>query len=304
METYLDCIPCFVRQALDAVRFVTDDEAVQAEVLRKVLRAASEMDMRMAPPAMGQKIHRLIRQCTGQGDPYREVKDRFNRFAMALYPDLTLRVARSSDPLATAVRLAIAGNVIDFGVNSTLTEADVRGVIERAMSAPLRGSVDELRDAAAEARDILFLADNAGEIVFDRVLIETLPTEKITVVVKAQPVINDATIQDARAAGLTDRVAVMDNGSDAPGTLLGECSETFRRRFHQADMVIAKGQGNYETLSDAERSVFFILMAKCPVIAGHLGCEQGSLIIQRTAASPPAIRPVGAAAGPDSETEQ
>lgn len=286
-----------MRQTLDAVRFVTDDEAVHAEVLRKVLHAASEMDMRMAPPAMGQQIHRLIRQCTGQGDPYRRVKDHFNRFAMDLYPDLMVRVERSSDPLATAVRLAIAGNVIDFGVNSTLSESALRETIERAMTDPLRGSVDGLRDAAAEADDILYLADNAGEIVFDRVLIETLPTEKITVVVKAQPVINDATIEDARAAGLTDRVAVMDNGSDAPGTLLGECSETFRRRFREADMVIAKGQGNYETLSEAARPVFFILMAKCPVIAGHLGCEQGSLIVQRTAPSP-------AAAGPDSDTKR
>ena len=287
-----------MRQTLDAVRFVTDDEAIQAEVLRKVLHAASEMDMRMAPPAMGQQIHRLIRRLTGQGDPYRRVKDHFNRFAMDLYPDLMVRVERSSDPLATAVRLAIAGNVIDFGVNSTLSESTLRETIERAMTEPLRGSVDELRDAAAEANDILFLADNAGEIVFDRVLIETLPTEKVTVVVKPQPVINDATIEDARAAGLTDRVDVMDNGSDAPGTLLGECSEPFRRRFHEADMVIAKGQGNYETLSDAERPVFFILMAKCPVIAGHLGCEQGSLIIQRTAPSPPA------AEGPDSDTKR
>ena len=283
MRTYLDCIPCFVRQALDAVRFVTDDEAIQAEVLRKVLRAASEMDMRMAPPAMGQQIHRLIRRLTGQDDPYRDVKDRFNRFAMGLYPEMKARVEAAADPLAAAVRVAIAGNVIDFGVRSDLTEAAVRETIDRAMGEPICGSVDDLRGAAAEARDILFLADNAGEIVFDRVLIETLPTEKVTVVVKGRPVINDATIDDARAAGLIGRVAVIDNGSDAPGTLLDTCSDALRKRFDDADLVIAKGQGNYETLSDSEREILFLLMAKCPVIARDLGCEQGTLILRRLA---------------------
>ena len=283
MRTYLDCIPCFVRQALDAVRFVTDDEAIQAEVLRKVLRAASEMDMRMAPPAMGQQIHRLIRRLTGQDDPYRDVKDRFNRFAMGLYPEMKARVEAAADPLAAAVRVAIAGNVIDFGVRSDLTEAAVRETIDRAMGEPICGSVDDLRGAAAEARDILFLADNAGEIVFDRVLIETLPTEKVTVVVKGRPVINDATIDDARAAGLIGRVVVIDNGSDAPGTLLDTCSDALRKRFDDADLVIAKGQGNYETLSDSGREILFLLMAKCPVIARDLGCEQGTLILRRLA---------------------
>jgi uncharacterized protein with ATP-grasp and redox domains len=283
MRTYLDCIPCFVRQALDAVRFVTDDEGVHAEVLRQVLRAASEMDMRMAPPAMGQQIHRLIRRLTGRDDPYRDVKNRFNRFAMGLYPEMKARVEAAADPLAAAVRVAIAGNVIDFGVRSDLTEAAVRETIDRAMGEPICGSVDDLRDAAAEARDILFLADNAGEIVFDRVLIETLPTEKVTVVVKGRPVINDATINDARAAGLIGRVVVIDNGSDAPGTLLETCSDALRKRFDDADLVIAKGQGNYETLSDSEREILFLLMAKCPVIARDLGCEQGALILQRLA---------------------
>ena len=272
-----------MRQTLDAVRFVTDDEAIQMEVLRKVLRAASEMDMRMAPPAMGQQIHRLIRRLTGQDDPYRDVKDRFNRFAMGLYPEMKARVEAAADPLAAAVRVAIAGNVIDFGVRSDLTEAAVRETIDRAMGEPICGSVDDLRGAAAEARDILFLADNAGEIVFDRVLIETLPTEKVTVVVKGRPVINDATIDDARAAGLIGRVAVIDNGSDAPGTLLDTCSDALRKRFDDADLVIAKGQGNYETLSDAGREILFLLMAKCPVIARDLGCEQGTLILRRLA---------------------
>jgi len=285
MRTYLDCIPCIVRQALDAARFVTDDETVHAKVLRQVLRATSEMDMSLAPPAMGHEIHRLIRRLTGEADPYLAVKQRYNRLALGLYPEMKARVEEAANALEMAARLAIAGNVIDFGVASDVTESAIDETIERAMTQPLRGNVDRLRDAAAEAHDVLFLADNAGEIVFDRVLIETLPTEKVTVAVKGGPVINDAGMDDARAAGLVGRVAVIDTGSDAPGTLLETCSDAFRRRFDVAGMVIAKGQANYETLSDAGRPVFFLLMAKCAVIARDLGCEQGALILHRSDAA-------------------
>jgi len=287
MRTYLDCLPCFVRQTLEAVRFVTDDEAVHAEVLREILRAASEMDLRMAPPAMGQHIHRLIRQVTGNADPYHEVKQRFNRLALDLYPDLARRVAEADDPLETALRLAIAGNIIDFGVTADIGEQAVGETIERALRDPLLGSVDALRRAATEADDILYLADNAGEIVFDRLLIETLDQSpdaaRLAVGVKSEPVINDATAEDAETAGLAGRWEILENGSDAPGTLLESCSPAFRERFARADLVIAKGQGNYETLSEAPRPVFFVLMAKCPVIAGHLGCEVGSLVVRQGA---------------------
>jgi uncharacterized protein with ATP-grasp and redox domains len=134
---------------------------------------------------------------------------------------------------------------------------------------------------AETATSILYLADNAGEIVFDRVLIETLGPQRVTVVVKGTPVLNDALAADAEAAGLVDFVEVIDNGSDAPGTLLEDCSEATRSRFQSAGMVIAKGQGNYETVSGATRPVWFALMAKCGVIARHIGCDPGSLVLQR-----------------------
>jgi uncharacterized protein with ATP-grasp and redox domains len=139
--------------------------------------------------------------------------------------------------------------------------------------------VEQLRSDAECAQNILYLVDNAGEIAFDRLLIEQLPTEKITVVVKGKPVINDATMEDAEFVGLTDIVEVIDNGSDAPGTILETCSQNFRDRFEEADLVIAKGQGNYETLSDLDKNIFFILKAKCPVIARDIGCEIGDMIL-------------------------
>jgi uncharacterized protein with ATP-grasp and redox domains len=138
-----------------------------------------------------------------------------------------------------------------------------------------------LRRAVAGADRILYLCDNAGEIVFDRLLIEVLPSEKITAVVRGTPVINDATLEDARATGLTEVVRVMDNGSDAPGTLLETCSPAFRDCFAAADLIIAKGQGNFETLSETRgKRIFFLLKVKCPLIARDIGEPTGRLVVK------------------------
>jgi len=282
MRTYFDCIPCFLRQSLDSVRLITDDERIHEELMRQVLALACKMDLRQSPPAMAQKIHQLIRKLTGVQDPYRRIKDRFNRLALQMYPELKNRVATSADPLETAVRLAIAGNIIDFGVNSDLEESHIEIIITESLTAPLdMGVLEDFKQAAARAENILYLGDNAGEIVFDRLLIELLGCKRITLVVKAGPIINDATIEDAIDTGLSDVVKVIDNGSDAPGTILRSCSESFRRRFNEADLIVAKGQGNYETLNNVDKEVFFILRAKCPVIARHLGCEIGSLVFTK-----------------------
>jgi len=179
--------------------------------------------------------------------------------------------------------LAIAGNIIDFGVKTSLTASDLQETIAQSLNGHFNNNqIQEFRDAVRRAENILYLADNAGEIVFDRLLIERLPIEKITVVVKGTPVINDATMEDANIAGLTRIVEVIDNGSDAPGTILESCCKYFKDRFEKADLIIAKGQGNYETLSEIDKNIFFVLKAKCPVIARDLGCEVGEMILQKS----------------------
>ena len=283
MRTYFDCVPCFVRQVLDSVRMITDDEQIQEKVLREALFLGSKMDLSQSPPAMAQKIHRFIREITGVKDPYLEVKNRFNKLALQMYPELKQRVETSVAPLETAVRLAIAGNIIDFGVNSVVEQSQVEKTIAESLTEPLdKEAMEEFREATSQAEDILYLGDNSGEIVFDRLLIEQLPYEKITFAVKSGPILNDATIEDAQIVGLTDIVNVIDNGSDAPGTILESCSEAFRRRFDKSDLIIAKGQGNYETLSNIDKNIFFMLQPKCVVLARHLGCEIGSLVLTGT----------------------
>ena len=283
MRTYFDCVPCFIRQVLDSVRMTTVDERIHEKVLREALRLGSEMDLRQSPPAMAQEIHRFIRQITRVKDPYLNVKNRFNKLALQMYPDLRERIETSADPLQTAVRLAIAGNIIDFGVNSVVDEAKVEQTIAESLTEPLDVKALEMfRNATAMAKDMLYLGDNAGEIVFDRLLIEQLPYEKVTFVVKGRPILNDATMEDAEIVGLTDMVDVIDNGSDAPGTILESCSEAFCRRFEESALVIAKGQGNFETLNDLDKNIFFMLQPKCKVLAEHLGCEVGRLVLSHS----------------------
>jgi uncharacterized protein with ATP-grasp and redox domains len=283
MQVYLDCFPCFLRQTLDAVRLVTDDEAIHERVMRQVLELVCRTDAHQTPPAIGQQIHRMIRQVTGNPDPYRQRKHDSNTLALGLYSQMKNLIRGSANPLETAMRLAIAGNIIDFGLYSNIEVADVTQALDRALADGWdAGCLEEFTRAVNDARTILYIGDNAGEIVFDRLLIEELPQEKITFAVKGVPVLNDATMEDAEMTGLTNLVEVVENGSDAPGTILETCSAGFRQHFEQSDLVIAKGQGNYECLNEVDKDVFFILMAKCPVIAADLSCERGQMILRRS----------------------
>ena len=286
MKTSLDCIPCFVRQALDAARQLSAEMAFHERILRDVLRWTSAMDLNQSPPILGQRIHRHLRELTGNDDPYRQAKEDQNRMALALLPELEATVASAANPLETAIRLAMAGNVIDLGAKSAVTASHVRQSVQHALSEPFVGETNALRQAVSTAQNILYIADNAGEIVFDRLLIAQLPPAGVTLAVRGAPVINDATMADARAAGLDTLVAVIDNGSDAPGTLLDDCSEAFLQCYHRADLIIAKGQGNFETLSDAPGNIFFLFQAKCPVIAAHVGQAVGTHIMIRSNGRP------------------
>lgn len=278
MNTSLDCIPCFARQTLEAARFFTDDPQVHGQALREVLRYVADMDLTHSPPTVAQRIHRRLREIVGAEDPYRQVKDSFNRMAMEMLDDLAVQVASSDDPLMLAMRLAIAGNVIDLGVDGGIDEDDARRALGAVLDEPFYGQIETFRAEIDKAERILYLADNCGEVVFDQLLIRQLPTERVTVAVRGGPILNDATMDDARATGLCDLVEVIDNGSDAPGTILSDCSERFQDYFGRADLILAKGQGNFETLSEVDANIYFLLKVKCPVIARHIGFPVGTHI--------------------------
>ena len=201
---------------------------------------------------------------------------------LQLLPELRERIDASDDPFGLAVKLAIAGNIIDLGVGGHVAEDDLRDSVDQALEEPVHGLVEDLRRDIERAERILYLADNCGEIAFDRLLVERLPIEKVTVALRGEPILNDATMEDAHTVGLTDLVEIIDNGSDAPGTLLEDCSPAFRRRFAQADLIIAKGQGSYESLSEVPAPICFLFMVKCSVVAEHIGEGVGTHVVTRS----------------------
>ena len=275
MNIYLDCIPCFVRQSLDAARNATDDVEVHEEIIRHVLRLAAELDLNRPPPWVSRLIHRRLRELTGVADPYQGVKSRYNRLALSMLGELRERVKSSPDPLMAAAEVAMAANVIDLGVKSSLNEVQAAEVLRDAGSIDIHGDVDEFKRRVKEAKNILYLADNAGEIAIDKLLIEVLGPKRVTVVVRGNAVINDATMDDAREVGMCELVQVIDNGSDAPGTILDDCSAEFKEHFLEADLIISKGQGNYETLSGEDANLVFLFKVKCSLIAHHANLPLG-----------------------------
>jgi len=294
MKTALDCLPCLLRQATEAIRLGAKDDNVDVMVVRELLLASTTLDFDQPPPQLSGALQAQLREITGCADPYREAKQRFNRLALELLPPLAAAVAGSEDPFGAAVRLVIAGNIIDLGAKSGLTEEEARGAATMSLAHPLVGLLEAFRHAACKARRILYLCDNAGEIVFDRVLIEQLPRGAVSVAVRGQAVINDATREDALVAGLGEIAEVIDNGSAMPGTVLADCSPEFRRRFAEADLVIAKGQGNFESLHSEPAPLFCLFRVKCPTVAAHCGHPVGSHLIWRAphqaTAVPPASR--------------
>lgn len=277
--TTLDCVPCFTRQALDAARAISSDSALHEQILRDVLQMVAGADLNQSPPALGQRIHQRLRELTGTHDPYQEAKDRANQVALELLPELSARIKADPDPFELAVRFAAAGNIIDLAVKTGLSRPDIKSAIQSAATEPFAGDLDCFHAATVAAESILYLADNTGEIVFDRLLIEQLPPGRVTVAVRGAPVINDATRADALIAGLDQIAEIVDNGSDAPGTVMDDCSAEFRTRFENADLIISKGQGNFETLYGSERNIFFLLKIKCPVVAERTGIETGTLAL-------------------------
>jgi uncharacterized protein with ATP-grasp and redox domains len=278
MRTYLDCYPCFLRQGLDAARRLGADEAKQKLVLDRVLDMLTHLELSSTPPQIGDQVHRLVRLVLGDGDPYRLFKETTTREALALYPRLKGLLAEAEDRLEMAVRLSIAGNIIDAGAGHA---GELWATVERVLSLPLASEeLDALRRALAGAQGVLYLADNAGETVFDRLLIESLAVPAVYAV-KDGPILNDATVQDARAAGLHRVAQLLSTGSNSPGTILDRCSEQFRTAYREAGLIIAKGQANYETLSEEGARLFFLLQAKCPVIARDLGVPVGSIVLRQ-----------------------
>jgi len=288
VKVYLDCFPCFMRQALDAARMATDDTMVQRRVLDEVAKLLPTVPLDATPIDIGQLIHRLVREITGVADPYKKVKRESNDLGLKLYSYLKSEIEASEDPLLMALNIAGAGNIIDFGPklaldSNTSMEEILKGSFTQALQNQLnQADYDSFKHKLENVEGVLYLGDNTGEIVCDKLLIEQLLKvgKKVTFVVRDKPTINDATLEDAVYVGLDKLATVMLNGSDAPGTRLKDCSSEFRHLFECSELIISKGQGNFEGLSEVPGPIFFLFKVKCPVIAREVDTNIGAIVLK------------------------
>ena len=280
MYTYSKCYPCFMRQAVSTVSKTGGNEQTAMEVVRKVAAELPHFNPdEQSPPEFGETIQSIIREVTGKEDPFASLKQKSTEEAQELYPELKKMIRQADDPLMKAIRLAIAGNIIDFG---TMVDFDLGQTIQRVLYQHIAiNDIEPFRRELDKAQSILYLGDNAGETVFDKLLIEELG-KPVTYAVKSGPVLNDATLKDAWAANLNTVADIIESGSTAPGTVPKSCHPEFIELLDNADMVISKGQGNYETLDSYPRPIFFLLQTKCAVISKALDVPEKSIILKYT----------------------
>lgn len=289
MKSSLHCLPCFLQQTIKAAHLSTADLSLQKRILDEVATLLPSLDLKKTPPENSIPVYETIARLSGCPDPFANLKKKSNDFALGMVEDIRQVIATSNDPLYTALLFSIAGNIIDYGSQQ---DFDAESALKNCLNTPL--AIDDyqvLRKKLEKSRSLLYLGDNAGEILFDTLVVETLqklfPDLEIIFVVKGHAIINDALLDDAGQCGLTEKCQVITNGTGCPGTPLADCSPEFIERFNKADLIISKGQGNYETLSETKAPLYFLLTIKCPIVGKHieeqskLPISQGGLVLMK-----------------------
>jgi len=259
-----ECIVCRMRQVLDMCKFVDADEAQRQEVLDRVMDILVHRDIYEPSGEIGFMIHNEVKRILDLDDPYQSVKEVSIRKALAIYPRLKKLVRTADNPLKRAVEICIAGNVIDFAPSNS---HDIEAAVEEVIASEKNHfDWEPFTEVLDQTDSILMLADNAGETVFDRIFIEELD-KPIKYAVKSEPVSNDAVVEDAVASGLEPLVEIIENGSPMAGTVLQKCSREFLDLYQNAEMIISKGQANFETLVHEKRRIFFLFKVKCDLLS-------------------------------------
>ncbi|GAB6109417.1 damage-control phosphatase ARMT1 family protein [Fusibacter bizertensis] len=283
MKISRECIHCLARQAVEIAEEATPLKEEQEEIIKRSLKSLSELDFDATAPEIAYKMHQHAKQITGNRDPYEKLKMEYNTIATEITEIIKSEkwLENAHNPFDMACRLAIAGNIIDFSVGLELDYSAILKSVEDSLKIELFGSgTHALNEAIQTSNRIMYLADNAGEIMFDKFLLNYLPKEKVIYVVKGAPIVNDATMDDVYFSGIHNLVQVMDNGHSAQGTILSACSEAFLAAFEKCDLIISKGQANFETLSHiSNKKIFYLLRAKCKSVAAEIGCKRMDYVL-------------------------
>ncbi|MBR2043677.1 MAG: DUF89 family protein [Clostridia bacterium] len=278
MEIMEGCLPCLLRQAEDAAKRVSDDPDVHKAVTEGTKKILENYKVFKNAPSLAEAIHCLVKKETNNGDPYKKIKTDDINAATELIPTMNRFIKGAKDTLYASLKVSAAGNNLDSAVYKSV---DIKGIIDAELGLPFTiCDIDTFSEKLRNSKTMLIIGDNAGEAVFDKVFISSLPSDiSVTYAVRSAPIINDVTVAEAMAIGLDKTAEIMPSGSSAPGTVLSQISKDFKEALSSADIVISKGQGNFESLSEV-KGIFFLLKAKCPVIAERFGVKTGSYIFR------------------------
>ena len=279
METSLDCVPCIVNSFLRLLELESLSKGKKEQAMRRLLKFIADADYQKSPPALGKEMHKMFREQLNNPDPYKKIKLKYNRMILNMYSDFEYKVASAKDPFDMAMRLAIAGNVIDFGPQDQL---DIVDTINRVVNS--RIDIDDskmLRKDLESANMILYVGDNCGEIVMDKLFLKTINLSNMYFAVRGGPVLNDVTIEDAKMVGIDKIAKIISTGDDAPGAVWDFTSNEFKQIFNRADVIISKGQGNLEGLMGLTNNIYYLLVTKCDRISNMLETKKGEFVVKK-----------------------
>lgn len=282
MKTYPECLSCLLKQTVQTVKLAGVNKKLQQKTIKEIEKNfLPYVNLNVTPPAISRNMHRKIKDIIKINDPYKKIKQKYNKIALSLYDALKEKIKRSKDRLLTAIKIAVAGNVIDFGAQLSFDiHKDLEDILNRDFAI---FHYKKFKQKLKKEKEILYLADNAGETVFDRILIEEIIkryNSKIIYAVKEKPILNDALFKDAVFAGIQNYAEIFSCGADSPGIVLKYCNKNFLKLFNNAKLIISKGQGNFESLDKVKKPIFFLFKIKCDVVADYMKLPAGSVILK------------------------
>ena len=287
MRYSMECLPCLLNQGIRVARRYLENEEEQRTLLKSIIAEIAVMDNNVSAPYIAHKIQRALKEILENPDPYQKEKRYFNQEMLKLEGDFYALVESAVNPLDIALKLAAGGNIIDFGPGYDLSRDNVLKTIKESMEKDYSQEVFvSLASALKDADKLLYLGDNAGEIVFDKIFIRTIkecyPHLQIDFATRGEPIMNDVTEEDAYMVGIDTYANIINNGTDIPGTILEHCSDSFVNVFNEADVIISKGQGNFESLyGNGYNNLYYIFLCKCDLFMDRFGARRNDLVLMK-----------------------
>ncbi|NLG32401.1 MAG: DUF89 family protein [Syntrophomonadaceae bacterium] len=287
MRYSMECLPCLLNQGIRVARLYLENEEEQRTLLKSIIAEIAVMDHNASAPYIAHKVHRALKEALQNPDPYQKEKLYYNQEMLKLEDDFSQLAETAIDPLDVALKLAAAGNIIDFGPGYDLSRDNVLKTIKESMEKDYSQEVFiSLASALKDANKLLYLGDNAGEIVFDKIFIRTIkecyPHLQIDFATRGTPIMNDVTEEDAYMVGIDTYANIINNGTDIPGTILEHCSDSFVNVFNKADVIISKGQGNFESLyRNGYNNLYYIFLCKCDLFMDRFGARRNDLVLMK-----------------------